>query len=124
MAAKIKNPTSRTKLRRATWKGLARAIEPATTAVMKHAAPISSPMAKLPLLELIAANVEKTSGLPFPKAKKVTPVKLSLIPRMLAIVLRLIQRKSLAAIPIVLKRSDSHAMMMLNAIGCTWRSEQ
>jgi hypothetical protein len=43
---------------------------------------------------------------------------------MLAIVLRLMQRKSLAAIPMVLKRSDSHAMIMMNAIGCTWRREQ
>jgi hypothetical protein len=98
-------------------KGLTSAIEPATTAVINAAAPMSSPIAKLPLFELIAANVEKTSGLPFPNARKVTPVKLSLIPRMLEMVLRLIQRKSLAAMPIVLKRRPNHTTIMINARG-------
>jgi hypothetical protein len=84
---------------------------------MKLAAPISSPMARLPLFDLMAANVEKTSGLPLPNARNVTPVKLSLRPKILAKVLRSIQRKSLAAIPIVLKSNDSHRIKMTNATG-------
>jgi hypothetical protein len=112
-----KNPTSRTKLRRATLNGWIRAMEPATTDVMKLAAPISSPMARLPLFDLMAANVENTSGLPFPNARNVTPVKLSLIPRMLAKVLKSIHKKSLAAIPMVLKSKDSHKMRTMKAIG-------
>jgi hypothetical protein len=117
LTAITKNPTSRTKLRRATLKGRTKAMEPATTDVMKVAAPINSPIAKLPLLDRIAAKVEKTSGLPFPNARKVTPVRLSLSPRMLASVLKSIHRKSLAAMPIVLKSSDSQRIMMMNANG-------
>jgi hypothetical protein len=120
LPATTKYPTSRIKLRRATRKGLTRAIEPATTAVIKQAAPINSPTARLPLFEFIAANVEKTSGLPFPKARNVTPVKLSLIPRMLARVLKLMQRKSLAAIPIVLKSTASHRIRRNSAKGWAW----
>jgi hypothetical protein len=41
---------------------------------MKAAAPISSPRARDPIFEFIALNVENKSGLPLPKAKKVTPV--------------------------------------------------
>ena len=74
-------------------------------------------MARLPLSEDMAANVEKTSGLPFPKARNVTPVRLSLIPRILAIVLRLMHRKSLAAIPMVLNSNASHSASMMNATG-------
>lgn len=92
-------------------------MEPATTEVIKLAAPISSPMAKLPLFDRIAANVEKTSGLPLPNARKVTPVRLSLSPRMLASVLKSIHKKSLAAIPIVLNRSDSQSMRIVKASG-------
>ena len=117
VTAITKYPTSRTKLRRATLKGRTKAIEPATTDVMKLAAPINSPTAKLPLLDRIAANVEKTSGLPLPNARNVTPVKLSLNPNMLASVLRSIHKKSLAAIPIVLNRSDIHSIKMVNASG-------
>ena len=116
-AATAKKHTSLTKLFFETLNGLMMAMAPATTAVMKQAAPISSPTARLPLFDPMAANVEKTSGLPLPKAKKVTPVRLSLIPRMLAMVPRLMQRKSLAAMPIVLNSSDSHAMIMANATG-------
>lgn len=90
---------------------------PATTAVMKEAAPISSPTAKLPLWLLMAAKVEKTSGLPFPKARNVTPARLSLIPRMLAIVLKLMQRKSDAAIPMVLNSRPVHITSMTKATG-------
>jgi hypothetical protein len=92
-------------------------MDPATTEVMKVAAPISSPIAKLPLFERMAAKVENTSGLPLPNARNVTPVRLSLIPRMLANVLRSIHRKSLAAIPIVLKRSDNQRIKIMNATG-------
>lgn len=113
----MKNPTSRTKLLRATLKGRTSAMEPATTATMKLAAPISSPIARLAEFVLIAANVEKTSGLPLPKARNVTPAMLSLMPSRLAMVLRLTQKKSLAAIPIVLKRSPSHKTSITKAKG-------
>jgi hypothetical protein len=67
---------------------------------------------------LIAAKVEKTSGLPLPNARNVTPAMLSLIPRILAIVLRFIQKKSLAAMPIVLKSNASHITRIVKATGC------
>lgn len=117
LAATMKNTTSLTKLFLATLKGLTKAIDPATTVVMKPAAPINSPTARLPLCDFIAAKVEKTSGLPFPKARKVTPAMLSLIPNMLAMVLRFMQKKSLAAIPIVLNRRPSHKTRIMKAIG-------
>ena len=120
LAATTKKPTSLMKLFLATLNGLTSAMEPATTAVIKPAAPMSSPTARLPLLVLIAANVEKTSGLPFPKAKKVTPAMLSLMPKILAIVLKFIQKKSLAAIPIVLNRRPSHSTRIVKAIGLAW----
>jgi hypothetical protein len=123
-AATMKNPTSLTKLLRATLKGRTRAIDPATTAVMKQAAPINSPIAKLAEFVLMAANVENTSGLPLPKAKNVTPAILSLIPKRLAIVLRLTQKKSLAAIPMVLNRRASHNTIMQNATGFASGSRQ
>jgi hypothetical protein len=118
LAATMKKTTSRTKLLRATLKGRTKAIEPATTAVMNPAAPTSSPTARLAEFEFIAAKVEKTSGLPFPNARNVTPAMLSLMPSNFEIVLRLTQKKSLAAIPIVLKRSDSHSTSIINAKGC------
>jgi hypothetical protein len=124
LAATMKNPTSRTKLFLPTLNSLTKAIEPATTAVMKPAAPISSPTAILPLCVLIAAKVEKTSGLPFPKAKKVTPAMLWLIPRIVAIVLRFIQKKSLAAIPIVVNRSPIHSTSIIKATGCAFGRAQ
>ena len=92
-------------------------MEPATTEVIKLAAPSSSPIARLPLFDFMAANVEKTSGLPFPKARKVTPVRLSLKPRKLANVLRSIHRKSLAAMPMVLKSSDNQRIRITSATG-------
>jgi hypothetical protein len=123
-AAIMKKHTSLTKLRRATLNGRTNAIAPATTAVMKLAAPMSSPTAKLPLFVLIAANVEKTSGLPLPNAKKVTPARLSLSPSRCAIVLRLMQKKSLAAMPIMLKSRHSHSTMAMKANGCTCGAPQ
>jgi len=113
----MKKQTSRTKLLRPTLNGLMNAIEPAITAVMKLAAPISSPTARLPLLVFMAAKVEKMSGLPLPKAKNVTPARLSLRPRSLAIVLRLTEKKSLAAMPMVLKSNPSHNTIIAKATG-------
>jgi len=52
-------------------------IDPTTHDTMKDAAPTSSPIAKLPEFARIAENVENKSGLPFPKAKKVTPATFS-----------------------------------------------
>ena len=124
LTATTKNPTSRKKLLRATLNGRTNAMEPATTDVINVAAPTNSPMAKLPLFDLIAAKVEKTSGLPFPKARNVTPVKLSLIPRTLAKVLRFMHRKSLAAIPMVLNNKHSHSMRIINATGLAFGREQ
>jgi hypothetical protein len=72
----------------------------------------------------MAAKVEKTSGLPFPKARNVTPAKFSLIPKMLAIVLRLMHKKSEAAIPMVLKRRLIHMTRMINATALTLEREQ
>jgi hypothetical protein len=91
---------------------------------MNPAAPINSPIAKLPEFVFIAANVENTSGLPFPKAKNVTPAMLSLIPSSVEIVLRLTQKKSLAAMPIVLKRSASHSTSITKARGLRWGRRQ
>jgi hypothetical protein len=99
-------------------------MEPATTDVMKLAAPINSPIARLPLFDRIAAKVEKTSGLPFPNARNVTPVRLSLNPKTLASVLRSIHKKSLAAIPMVLNRSDSQRINIINASAFAWGRAQ
>jgi hypothetical protein len=81
-------------------------------------------MAKLPLLDLMAAKVENTSGLPLPKARNVTPVKLSLRPRKLANMLKSMHRKSLAAIPIVLKSRDNQSTMTVKASGFASAREQ
>lgn len=72
----------------------------------------------------MAAKVEKTSGLPLPKAKNVTPAMLSLIPRRLDMVLRLTQKKSLAAMPMVEKSRASHATRMAKAKGFAWGRRQ
>lgn len=111
----MKKPISLTKLFFATLNGRIRATEPATTAVMKPAAPMSSPTARLPLCVFMAAKVEKTSGLPFPRAKKVTPAILSLMPRICEMVLKFTQKKSLAAMPMVVKSKPSHATRTTNA---------
>ena len=69
----MKKQTSRTNDLLPTRKGLTMAIEPATTAAIKEAAPISSPTASDPEFIFMAANVLKTSGDPLPNARKVTP---------------------------------------------------
>lgn len=73
--------------------------------VLKVAAPMSSPTANPNVPLLIAEKVLNTSGLPFPKAKKVTPAVLSLNPRYAATVDKLGQKKSEADIPIKEKRN-------------------
>ncbi|KAI9641104.1 hypothetical protein NHQ30_010534 [Ciborinia camelliae] len=124
LAATMKKPISLTNVFLPTLNSLTKAIDPATTAVINPAAPMSSPTARLPLCEPIAANVENTSGLPLPKARNVTPAILSLIPNMLAIVDKLIQKKSLAAIPIVENNNASHSMRMARATGWAFGSLQ
>jgi hypothetical protein len=66
----------------------------------------------------MAAKVEKTSGLPFPNARNVTPAMLSLMPSIDAIVLRLMQKKSEAAMPIVVNSNPSHRDSIMKATGC------
>ena len=56
-------------------------------------------MAKPNVPPLSAANVEKTSGLPFPKARKVTPAVDSFSPRKEAMEDKLGQKKSEAVMP-------------------------
>lgn len=73
--------------------------------VLKVAAPMSSPTANPSVPLLIAEKVLNTSGLPLPKAKKVTPAVLSLNPRYAATVDKLGQKKSEADIPIKEKRN-------------------
>lgn len=72
--AQVKNDTSRIKLNFLALNGLIAHMDPATTLTIKEAAPISSPRASEPKFECMALNVENKSGLPFPKAKNVTPV--------------------------------------------------
>jgi hypothetical protein len=66
---------------------------------LKLAAPISSPTAKPNVPPRRAAKVLKTSGLPLPNAKNVTPAVLSLNPRTEAIVDKFGQKKSEAVMP-------------------------
>ena len=64
-------------------------------------------MARLPDPTRMAANVEKRSGDPLPRARKVTPAMDSDMCRDCARVARLGQKKSLAAMPMALKRRPS-----------------
>ena len=82
-------------------------IEPTTQDTMKDAAPRSSPMARLPEPALIEENVEDRSGLPLPKARKVTPATFSSRPRCWEMVARLGVKKSDAVMPSVEKRNKS-----------------
>jgi hypothetical protein len=65
-------------------------------------------MAKLPLPAFIAEKVEKTSGLPFPNARKVTPATLWSKPRKFDMLARFGQKKSDADMPRVENRKVSH----------------
>lgn len=106
----MKNPTSRKKWLRFTSNGLMIHIDPTTQETMKDAAPSNSPMARLPELARIAENVEKTSGLPFPNAKNVTPATFSSSPSNCAMVARFGVKKSEALMPRVEKRKISQTM--------------
>ena len=92
-------------------------MDPATTVVMNAAAPTSSPTAIMLLFDVIAENVENRSGLPFPRAKKVTPAKVSLMRSPLAIELRLMEKKSPAVMPILVRSRTSHRRMRSIAAG-------
>ena len=94
-------------------------MEPTTHEVTKDAAPRSSPMANPPEFDLIAENVAKTSGLPFPKARKVTPATFSSSPRICESVPRFGQKKSEALIPRVEKRNTSQIIRPANTKGRT-----
>ncbi len=86
------------------------AIEPDTTDVMKNAAPMSSPIARLPDPTFKAANVEKRSGEPLPNARNVTPAVDCDIRRVWERVARFGQKNSLAAMPIALNSKQSHTI--------------
>ena len=105
--AAVKKPISRRNGPRLILKGLMMHIEPTTTDTMKDAAPSSSPIARLPESARIAENVEKTSGLPFPKARNVTPATFSSRPSSCAMVARFGQKKSEAEMPRVENRKIS-----------------
>jgi hypothetical protein len=55
----------------------------------------------------MAEKVEKTSGLPFPNARNVTPAVVSLNPKYVAIVDKFGQKKSEATIPMKENKKDS-----------------
>jgi hypothetical protein len=92
-------------------------IEPTTQDTMKDAAPSNSPIARLPELARMAENVEKTSGLPFPNARNVTPATFSSKPSSWANVARLGVKKSDALMPNVEKRNTSHTSRLTNTTG-------
>ena len=92
-------------------------MEPATQETIKDAAPSSSPIAKLPEFARMAEKVAKTSGLAFPKARRVTPAMSSFNPRNWAIAARFGVKKSEADIPRVEKRNASQRMSAMNIKG-------
>ena len=94
-------------------------MEPTTQETMKDAAPKSSPMAKLPAFVRKAENVAKTSGLPLPNARKVTPATCSSRFKSCAIVAKLGQKKSEAVIPSVENRKPSQSRRPKNIKGRT-----
>ena len=93
-----------------TLNGRTIAIDPATTEVMKNAAPINSPIARLPDPTFIAEKVENKSGEPFPSARKVTPASDWDMRSVWERVARLGQKKSLAAIPMALNSRHSQSI--------------
>jgi hypothetical protein len=92
-------------------------IEPTTHETMKDAAPISSPMARPPDPARIALKVEKTSGLPFPNARNVTPATFSSNPSNCAMDARFGVKKSDALMPRVEKRKRSQTRRPVNMRG-------
>lgn len=115
--AKVKKPTSRRNGPLSTLNGLMMHMEPTTQEVMNAAAPSNSPIARPPESARIAEKVEKTSGLPLPKARKVTPATFSSKPRIRERVWRLEQKKSDAPIPRVEKRKASQRRRAENMRG-------
>jgi len=81
VTAAAKKPTSRKKGRGFTRKGLMTQMLPTTHDTINVAAPSSSPIAREPESARMAEKVEKTSGEPFPNARKVTPATFSSRPR-------------------------------------------
>jgi hypothetical protein len=112
--AAMKKIKSRIKLLFPTLNSVTQPMVPATMAVMKLAAPMSSPTAMAALLDLMAMTVLKTSGDPFPIARNVTPARFSGMLRTLAMVWRFGEKKSLAAMPMVEKRRPSHSVKSAN----------
>lgn len=108
VTATVKKPTSRKNGARSTLNGLMIHMLPTTQEVTNVAAPRSSPIASPPELVRIAEKVAKTSGLPFPNARNVTPATFSSRPSIRESVPRLGQKKSEALMPRVLKRKRSH----------------
>lgn len=94
-------------------------IDPTTHETMKEAAPTSSPIARPPEPARMALKVEKRSGLPFPKARNVTPATLSSRPSSWDNVARLGVKKSEALIPRVEKRNRSQTRRPVNTSGRT-----
>jgi hypothetical protein len=105
--ARVEKPTSRRNGPRLTVNGLMIHIDPTTHDTMNVAAPSSSPIARPPDWALMAENVEKTSGLPFPNARNVTPATFSSSPSSWAMVARFGVKKSEALIPRVENRKMS-----------------
>lgn len=74
-------------------------------------------MARLPESARMAEKVEKRSGLPFPKASKVTPATFWSRPRSREMVQRFGEKKSDAVIPSVENRKKSQTINAENARG-------
>ena len=102
---------------RSTLKGRMMHMAPATHETIKDAAPRSSPMAKPPEFARMAEKVAKTSGLAFPKARRVTPATSSFRPRNCAIAARFGVKKSDADMPRVEKRKRSQRRSAVNTRG-------
>ncbi len=124
MIAIVKKPTSLRNGPRSTLKGLMMHMEPTTHDVMKVAAPSNSPIARPPEFERMAEKVAKTSGLPLPKARNVTPATFSSSPRILESVPRFGQKKSDALMPSVLKRKRSQTRYPAKMAGRNFGSAQ
>ena len=99
-------------------------MDPTTQETMKVAAPSSSPIAKLPEFVRMAEKVAKTSGLAFPKARRVTPATSSPNRRNWAIAARFGVKKSEADMPRVEKRNKSQRRRAVNMKGRTGGSAQ
>jgi hypothetical protein len=106
--AQMKNTKSRKNDSLQTLNGRTNAMDPVTTAVIRLAAPINSPIARDPLPILTDEYVLNKSGDPLPNAKKVTPNNDSDNPKILPIVFKFGHRNSEAAMPIVMNILSNH----------------